>query len=122
MNTQNEKILLETSNILLQIGIPGNVVGSKYLLRAVTLAINDPSAISGITKTIYPLIAMEFGSKVSNIERGIRHAIEIAFNKGKITQLNHIFGVNIYGKNEKPANSEFITLLATRIPFLLKNK
>ena len=82
MNTQNEKILLETSNILLQIGIPGNVVGSKYLLRAVTLAINDPSAISGITKTIYPLIAMEFGSKVSNIERGIRHAIEIAFNKG----------------------------------------
>ena len=120
MTTQQDKIILETSNILLQIGIPGNVAGSKYLLRAVTLAVKNPNAVMSITKMIYPIIAMEYNTKVSNIERAIRHAIEIAWNKNKIVQLNNIFGVNIYGPKEKPANSEFIALLADRIPFLLR--
>lgn len=122
MTTQKDKILLETSNILLQIGIPGNVAGSKYLLRAVALAVNNPNAVMNITKLIYPIIAIEYNTKVANIERAIRHAIEIAWNKSKIVQLNRIFGVDIYGTKEKPANSEFIALLADRIPFLLKEK
>ena len=119
MYTKEDKITLETSNILLQIGIPGNVAGSKYLLRAVALAVKNPEAVLAVTKTIYPIIAMENNTKVANIERAIRHAIEIASNKNKITQLNNIFGVNIYSAKEKPSNSEFIALLATRIPFLL---
>ena len=119
INTETVKI--QTSNVLLQIGIPGNVAGSKYLLRAVSIAVNNPNAVMNITKMIYPIIAMEYNSKTSNIERAIRHAIDISWNKNKIVHLNQIFGVNIYSSKEKPTNSEFIALLAERIPFLIKN-
>ena len=120
MTYNQDKIKVETSNILLQIGIPGNVSGSKYLLRAVQIAVNNPNAVMSITRQIYPIIAMEFDTRASNIERAIRHAIDISWNKNKIVHLNTLFGIDIYSAQEKPTNSEFIALLAERIPFLLK--
>ena len=120
MTYNKDKVKIQTSNILLQIGIPGNVAGSKYLLRAVEIAINNPIAVMSVTKNIYPIIAMEYNTKASNIERSIRHAIEISWNKNKIVQLNTLFGIDIYSAQEKPTNSDFIALLAERIPFLLK--
>lgn len=121
--TQNKDMVkIFTSNILLQIGIPGNVAGSKYLLRAVEIAINNPNSVMAVTKCIYPIIAMEFSTRATNIERAIRHAIEISWNKNKIVHLNQLFGIDIYSKKEKPTNSEFIALLAERIPFLSSAK
>ena len=117
-----EKIKIETSNVLLQIGIPSNVAGSKYLLKAVQIAVNEPSYVMSVTRRVYPIIAIEFNTKVSNIERAIRHAIDIAWNKNKIIQLNSLFGIEIYSQNDKPTNSEFIALLAERIPFLINKK
>lgn len=117
-----EKIKIETSNVLLQIGIPSNVAGSKYLLKAVQIAVNEPSSVMSVTRRVYPIIAIEFNTKVSNIERAIRHAIDIAWNKNKIIQLNSLFGIEIYSQNDKPTNSEFIALLAERIPFLINKK
>ena len=122
MTSNQEQIKVETSNVLLQIGIPGNVAGSKYLLRAIQIAVNNPSAVMAVTRQIYPIIAMEFSSRASNIERAIRHAIDISWNKNKIVNLNTLFGINIYSQNDKPTNSEFIALLAERIPFLAKAK
>lgn len=122
MTYNADKIKIETSNILLQIGIPGNVAGSKYLLKAVQIAINNPKAVMAVTRLIYPIIAMEFNTKSTNIERAIRHAIEISWNKNKIVQLNDLFGIDIYSSKEKPTNSEFIALLAERIPFLVSSK
>ena len=119
MTETQEKIKIETSNILLQIGIPSNVAGSKYLLKAVQIAVNEPSAVMSVTRKVYPIIAIEFSTKVSNIERAIRHAIDISWNKNKIIQLNSLFGIEIYTQNDKPTNSEFIALLAERIPFLI---
>lgn len=119
MTYNKDKVKIQTSNILLQIGIPGNVAGSKYLLRAVEIAINNPIAVMSVTKNIYPIIAMEYNTKATNIERSIRHAIEISWNKNKIVGLNQLFGIEIYSKKEKPTNSEFIALLAERIPFLI---
>lgn len=122
MEQKNDLIKMQASNILLQIGIPGNVAGSKYLLRAVEIAINNPSAVTSVTKKIYPILALEFNAKVGNIERAIRHAIDISWNKNKIVLLNQIFGVSIYSVNEKPANSEFIALLSERIPYMINCK
>lgn len=122
MTNINDKVKIQTSNILLQIGIPGNVAGSKYLLKAVEIAINNPNAVMAVTKNIYPIIALEYGAKATNIERAIRHAIEISWNKNKIVALNQLFGIDIYSKKEKPTNSEFIALLAERIPFLINAK
>ena len=75
----------------------------------------NPDIINSITKKLYPSIAERFDTSASKVERAIRHAIEVAWNRGKIENINSIFGLTIYAKNEKPTNGEFIALVADKM-------
>lgn len=105
----------EVSKIFISVGIPAHIKGYQFLREAVKLAVEEPEIISRITKQLYPSIADRYNTSASKVERAIRHAIEVAWNRGKIENLNSIFGVRIYGANEKPTNGEFIALVADKM-------
>lgn len=114
------KILEEQiTNVFLSIGIPAHIKGYQFLKEAIKLAFENPSYINNITKELYPAIAQRFETSASKVERAIRHAIEIAWNRGKIESINTIFGVKIYDSSDRPTNSEFIALVADKM--LLEN-
>lgn len=79
------------------------------------MSIDQPEIINSITKKLYPGIAARFNTSASKVERAIRHAIEVAWNRGKIENINSIFGIKIYSPNDKPTNGEFIALLADKM-------
>ena len=79
------------------------------------MAIQEPEIINSITKRLYPNIAEKFDTSSSKVERAIRHAIEVAWNRGKIENINSLFGVKVYSDNEKPTNGEFIALVADKM-------
>ena len=103
------------SNIFITVGIPAHIKGYHYLREAVKLTVETPEIINSITKRLYPAVAARFGTSPSKVERAIRHAIEVAWNKGKIENVNHIFGIKVYSANEKPTNGEFIALVADKL-------
>lgn len=109
--TLDEKL----SNIFITVGIPAHIKGYHYLREAVKLTIESPDVINSITKRLYPAVAARFATSPSKVERAIRHAIEVAWNKGKIENVNHIFGIKVYNANEKPTNGEFIALVADKL-------
>lgn len=109
--TLDEKI----SNIFISIGIPAHIKGYQFLREAVKLAVEEPEIIGSITKKLYPTIAERFDTSSSKVERGMRHAIEVAWNRGKIENINSIFGLKIYNSNEKPTNGELIALIADKM-------
>ena len=79
------------------------------------MAIDNPEVINSITKQLYPTIASKFETTASKVERAIRHAIEVAWNRGKIENINNVFGVKVYSSQEKPTNGEFIALVADKM-------
>ena len=101
--------------VFLVAGIPAHIKGYHYLREGIRLVYNDPDLINRITKELYPGIAKRFDTSASKVERAIRHAIEVAWTRGKIENLNALFGYNIYGKNDKPTNGEFIALVADKL-------
>ncbi|MEG1751880.1 MAG: sporulation transcription factor Spo0A [Clostridia bacterium] len=103
------------SNIFISVGIPAHIKGYQFLREAVKLLISNPEVINAITKRLYPEVAERFATSASKVERAIRHAIEVAWNRGKIENINEIFNLNIYDKNEKPTNGEFIALIADKL-------
>lgn len=103
------------TSIFLVIGIPAHIKGYHYLREAVRMVYYKPDTINRITKELYPGIAKKFTTSASKVERAIRHAIEVAWTRGKIENINQIFGFNIYGKNDKPTNGEFIALVADKL-------
>ena len=103
------------SNIFITIGIPAHIKGYQFLREAVKLAIEEPEIIGSITKKLYPTIADKFETSSSKVERGMRHAIEVAWNRGKIENINSLFGLKIYTSNEKPTNGELIALIADKM-------
>ncbi len=109
--TLDEKI----TSFFLIIGIPAHIKGYHYLREAVRMVYYEPELINRITKELYPGIAKRFSTSASKVERAIRHAIEVAWTRGKIENVNQIFGYNIYGKNDKPTNGEFIALVADKL-------
>ena len=111
----NKSIDEKISRIFIGIGIPPNIKGYNYLREGVKLAVLSPEIINSITKKLYPAIGEKFGTSSSKVERAIRHAIEVAWNRGRVESFNALFGVKIYGENEKPTNSEFIALIADRL-------
>ncbi len=111
-----ERVLEEKiSNIFITIGIPAHIKGYQFLREAVKLAIEEPEIIGAITKKLYPTIAEKFSTSSSKVERGMRHAIEVAWNRGKIENINTLFGLKIYSSNEKPTNGELIALIADKM-------
>lgn len=103
------------SNIFISIGIPAHIKGYQFLREAVKLAVEKPEIIGSITKKLYPTIAERFETSSSKVERGMRHAIEVAWNRGKIENINSLFGLKIYSSNEKPTNGELIALIADKM-------
>lgn len=103
------------SNIFISIGIPPHIKGYAYLRESVKMAIETPSIINNVTKQLYPNVACKFNTSASKVERAIRHAIEVAWNKGRIDSINAIFGVRVYIGSERPTNSEFIALVADKL-------
>lgn len=103
------------SNVFLSAGIPPHIKGYSFLRTGVKLVIKNPSLLGNITKELYPQIADEYKTSSSKVERAIRHAIEVAWNRGRIEKLNAIFGVTFYHSGDKPTNGEFIALIADRI-------
>lgn len=109
--TLDEKI----TAVFLSVGIPAHIKGYHYLREAIRMVYAKPELISHITKELYPGIAKRFNTSPSKVERAIRHAIEVSWTRGKIENVNKLFGFNVYGKNEKPTNGEFIALVADKL-------
>lgn len=103
------------TNIFITVGIPAHIKGYQFLREAIKMAIDNPEIINSITKKLYPSIAEKFETSPSKVERAIRHAIEVAWNRGKIENINTLFGVKVYSNNEKPTNGEFIALVADKM-------
>ena len=106
---------LRISNVFLSAGIPPHIKGYGFLRTGVQLAMDHPEILGNITKELYPRIADNYNTSPSKVERAIRHAIEVAWNRGRIENLNSIFGVNFYSGGDKPTNGEFIALVADRL-------
>lgn len=103
------------ANVFLAVGIPAHIKGYHFLREAVKQVYADRTVINSITKELYPGVARAFDTTASKVERAIRHAIEVAWARGKIENINGIFGYTIYGKQEKPTNGEFIALVADKL-------
>lgn len=103
------------SNIFISIGIPPYIKGYVYLREGIKMAIENPSIINNVTKELYPSIGKKFDTTASKVERAIRHAIEVAWNRGRVDAINAIFGVRVYIGSERPTNSEFIALVADKL-------
>ena len=101
--------------IFISVGIPAHIKGYQFLREAIKMAIFEPDIINSITKRLYPTIAERFQTTPSKVERAIRHAIEVSWNRGKIENINNIFGIKVYSANEKPTNGEFIALVADKM-------
>ena len=116
-NCFNECLELDKKliDILISVGISANLQGYYFLKDSIKLAIENPRYVSSITKIMYPTIAIKYKTTACRVERAIRHALEVSFNKGKIINLNEIFGLNIFNEFEKPTNSEFVALIADRL-------
>ncbi len=103
------------SKILIEMGIPPHLKGFYYLRMGVVMAIRNPNYICSVTKDLYPQIGETYHASVSMVERAIRHAIDIAWNKGKTDVINNLLGVKAFTDEDKPTNSEFIALVADRL-------
>ncbi len=111
LNSLDEKI----SNIFVTIGIPPHIKGFSYLREGIKMTVNDQSVINRVTKELYPKIGEKFNTSASKVERAIRHAIEVAWNRGRTDAISSIFGAKVYIGNERPTNSEFIALVADKL-------
>ncbi len=111
INSIDEKI----SNIFVTIGIPPHIKGFTYLREGIKMTVEDQSIINRVTKELYPKIGERFQTTASKVERAIRHAIEVAWNKGRTDAISSIFGAKVYIGNERPTNSEFIALVADKL-------
>ena len=105
----------QISKIFVSIGISPHIKGYQYLRTAIKLCVKDTSIISSITKRLYPDVAKEYDTTPSKVERAIRHAIEVCWNRGKIDSINNIFGSQVFTRNDRPTNGEFIALLADKL-------
>ena len=105
----------DVTDMIHEIGVPAHIKGYQYLREAIMMSVEDPSMLSSITKILYPTIAKRFQTTSSRVERAIRHAIEVAWSRGKMETLDSLFGYTIDIGKGKPTNSEFIALIADKI-------
>ena len=103
------------TDIIHEIGVPAHIKGYQYLREAILLTVNDMEIINAVTKALYPAVAKKFGTTPSRVERAIRHAIEVAWDRGDIETLQRFFGYTVSNVKGKPTNSEFIAMIADSI-------
>ena len=120
--SRQSDIDLETrvTNILHEVGVPAHIRGYHYMREAIIMAINDIDVLNYITKELYPAIAKKCNTTPSRVERAIRHAIEVAWSRGKVDAIDSLFGYTVSNNKGKPTNSEFIALIADRLRLELK--
>ncbi|MFO7154152.1 MAG: sporulation transcription factor Spo0A [Caldicoprobacter oshimai] len=117
---RQSSIEADVTNIIHEIGVPAHIKGYHYLREAILLVINNMDLLGGITKELYPMIAEKFNTTPSRVERAIRHAIEVAWNRGRIETINKIFGYTVHDEKGKPTNGEFIAMIADRLRLQMK--
>ena len=108
---------LETlvTSIIHEVGVPAHIKGYQYLREAILIAVDDMEVINAVTKVLYPEVAKRFGTTASRVERAIRHAIEVAWDRGDLETLQKYFGYTVSNVKGKPTNSEFIAMIADRL-------
>lgn len=113
-------IELNVTEILHQIGVPAHIKGYHYLRKSIIMAVETPEIINSITKQLYPSVAKEINTTSSRVERAIRHAIEVAWDRGDVDVLNSYFGYTIHNDRGKPTNSEFIAMISDKLRLHMK--
>ena len=116
-NRDRSDVTLEAdvTNIIHEIGVPAHIKGYQYLRDAIVMSVNDMDMLNSITKVLYPTIAKKYDTTTSRVERAIRHAIEVAWSRGKMDTIDELFGYTINHGKGKPTNSEFIALITDKI-------
>ena len=105
----------DVTNIIHEIGVPAHIKGYQYLRDAIMMSVNDNEMLNSITKMLYPCIAKRHKTTPSRVERAIRHAIEVAWSRGKMDTIDELFGYTVNNGKGKPTNSEFVALIADKI-------
>ena len=120
---RGDKAGIETMvpNIIHEIGVPAHIKGYQYLREAIIIAVNDMDVINAITKVLYPQVAKTFQTTPSRVERAIRHAIEVAWDRGDLDTLQRFFGYTVSNTKGKPTNSEFIALIADKLQLQMRS-
>ena len=120
---RTDKTSIETmvTSIIHEIGVPAHIKGYQYLREAIIIAVGDMDVINAITKVLYPQVAKTFQTTPSRVERAIRHAIEVAWDRGDLDTLQRFFGYTVNSTKGKPTNSEFIALIADKLQLQLKS-
>ena len=120
---RNDKTSIESmvTGIIHEIGVPAHIKGYQYLREAIIIAVGDMDVINAITKVLYPQVAKTFQTTPSRVERAIRHAIEVAWDRGDLDTLQRFFGYTVSNTKGKPTNSEFIALIADKLQLQLKS-
>ena len=116
-NPAMTRVSLEASvtSIIHEIGVPAHIKGYKYLREAIIMTVEDPEMINGVTKILYPTVAKRYSTTASRVERAIRHAIEVAWDRGDVDTLQKYFGYTVSGIKGKPTNSECIAMIADHL-------
>ncbi len=114
-DSSEETLEVLISRVLHTIGIPAHIKGYTYLRYAIAMTVEDPDIINYVTKSLYPSVAKEYGTTTSRVERAIRHAIEVAWDRGDVDTLTGYFGYTISRQRGKPTNSEFIAMIADKL-------
>ena len=104
----------DVTNIIHEIGVPAHIKGYQYLRDAIMMSVDDKEMLNSITKILYPSIAKQHGTTPSRVERAIRHAIEVAWSRGKVDTIDELFGYTVHNGKGKPTNSEFVGLIADK--------
>lgn len=118
-NNTND-LQVTVSEIMHQIGVPAHIKGYQYLREAIVLSINDREMMSSVTKVLYPTVAKMYSTTASRVERAIRHAIEVAWDRGDVDVLSSYFGYTIQNTRGKPTNSEFIAMISDKLRLRMK--
>ena len=118
--SQSSDMEAQVTKIIHQIGVPAHIKGYQYLRTAILMTIEDNDVINSVTKVLYPTVAKKYQTTTSRVERAIRHAIEVAWDRGDIDTLNSYFGYTIQNSRGKPTNSEFIAMIADNLRLKFK--
>ena len=112
---QTPDIETQVTKIIHQIGVPAHIKGYQYLRTAILMTVKDSDIITSVTKVLYPSVAKKYATTTSRVERAIRHAIEVAWDRGDVDTLNSYFGYTVQNNRGKPTNSEFIAMIADNL-------
>lgn len=112
---EERKLALIVTDIMREIGVPAHIKGFEYLREAILLTVRDPGLMHAVTKVLYPTVAKKNKTTASRVERAIRHAIEVAWDRGDVDVLSSYFGYTIQNSRGKPTNSEFIAMISDRL-------